>query len=389
MRQYQLNFSLLFFIILTFFESATAHEFDSLGLLVRHKENTVSLISEPPLTALETNKKGEKLNFDSNDDGQISFLEIREFEHEIAKRIVNLVVLQNEDGEIAKLHSFRLLEKGYENLLKIENPNDENSANSIKKQQKNKNDKAFYIQLSLKFQWEKPPQSIRLKYGLMLDDEKHVLVRNQNIGESQVLVLSSTEPSMTIYPITADSFLDTRAMWIHGIEHVLGGLDHILFIFALTLVCKNLKSLIVPLSAFTLAHSFALILVIFGVEISAPSWLIEAGIAMTIVIMALFELVNWKPKRLFILTALMGAIHGLGLGQALANSMGSIEGLVLALVQVTVGVELAQLAMASIFLGLIITVSKRLGANKKGFELSISVMIICTGLFWTIERVLS
>lgn len=389
MRQYQLNFSLLFFIILTFFESATAHEFDSLGLLVRHKENTVSLISAPPLTALETNKKGEKLNFDSNDDGQISFLEIREFEHEIAKRIVNLVVLQNEDGEIAKLHSFRLLEKGYENLLKIENPNDENSANSIKKQQKNKNDKAFYIQLSLKFQWEKPPQSIRLKYGLMLDDEKHVLVRNQNIGESQVLVLSSTEPSMTIYPITADSFLDTRAMWIHGIEHVLGGLDHILFIFALTLVCKNLKSLIVPLSAFTLAHSFALILVIFGVEISAPSWLIEAGIAMTIVIMALFELVNWKPKRLFILTALMGAIHGLGLGQALANSMGSIEGLVLALVQVTVGVELAQLAMASIFLGLIITVSKRLGANKKGFELSISVMIICTGLFWTIERVLS
>jgi hypothetical protein len=388
-RQYQLNFSLLFFIILTFFESATAHEFDSLGLLVRHKENTVSLISAPPLTALETNKKGEKLNFDSNDDGQISFLEIREFEHEIAKRIVNLVVLQNEDGEIAKLHSFRLLEKGYENLLKIENPNDENSANSIKKQQKNKNDKAFYIQLSLKFQWEKPPQSIRLKYGLMLDDEKHVLVRNQNIGESQVLVLSSTEPSMTIYPITADSFLDTRAMWIHGIEHVLGGLDHILFIFALTLVCKNLKSLIVPLSAFTLAHSFALILVIFGVEISAPSWLIEAGIAMTIVIMALFELVNWKPKRLFILTALMGAIHGLGLGQALANSMGSIEGLVLALVQVTVGVELAQLAMASIFLGLIITVSKRLGANKKGFELSISVMIICTGLFWTIERVLS
>jgi hydrogenase/urease accessory protein HupE len=373
----------------TFVELATAHEFDSLGLLVRHKENTVSLISAPPLAALETNEKGEKLNFDSNDDGQISFQEIVEFEDDIARRIVNLVVFQNEEGKIAKLHSFRLLEKGYENLLKIEIPNDKNTTNDIKQQQKNENDKAIYIQLSLKFQWEKPPQSIRLKYGLMIDDEKHVLVRNQNIGESQVLVLSSAEPSMTVYPITGDTFSDTKAMWVLGVEHVLGGLDHILFILALTLVCKNLASLIVPLSAFTVAHSFALVLVIFGVKINAPSWLIEAGIAMTIVIMALFELVNWKPKRLFLLTALMGTIHGLGLGQALSDSIGGVECWPLALVQVTVGVELAQLIIALIFLGLIITISKRLGSNRKRFELSISAMIICIGLFWTLERLFS
>ena len=373
----------------TFIESATAHEFDSLGLLVRHKENTVSLISAPPLAVLATNEKGEKLNFDSNNDGQISFQEILGFEDEIAKRIVNLVVFQNKEGKIAKLHSFRLLEKGYENLLKIEIPNEKNTTNNITTQQKNKNDKAIYIQLSLKFQWEKPPQSIRLKYGLMIDDEKHVLVRNQKIGESQVLVLSSAEPSITVYPITGDTFADTKAMWVLGVEHVLGGLDHILFILALTLVCKNLASLIVPLSAFTVAHSFALVLVIFGVNINAPSWLIEAGIAMTIVIMALFELVNWKPKRLFLLTALMGTIHGLGLGQALSDSIGGVEYWSLALVQVTIGVELAQLIIALIFLGLIITISKRLGSNRKRFELSISAIIICIGLFWTLERLLS
>jgi hydrogenase/urease accessory protein HupE len=373
----------------TFVESATAHEFDSLGLLVRHKENIVSLISAPPLAALETNEKGEKLNFDSNDDGQISFQEIVGFEDDIARRIVNLVVFQNEEGKIAKLHSFRLLEKGYENLLKIGIPNDKNTTNDIKQQQKNENNKAIYIQLSLKFQWEKPPQSIRLKYGLMIDDEKHVLVRNQNIGESQVLVVSSAEPPITVYPITGDTFSDTKAMWVLGVEHVLGGLDHILFILALTLVCKNLASLIVPLSAFTVAHSFALVLVIFGVKINAPSWLIEAGIAMTIVIMALFELVNWKPKRLFLLTALMGTIHGLGLGQALSDSLGGVEYWSLALVQVTVGVELAQLIIALIFLGLIITISKRLGSNRKRFELSISAMIICIGIFWTLERLFS
>jgi hydrogenase/urease accessory protein HupE len=376
-------------MFVTFIESATAHEFDSLGLLVRHKENTVSLISAPPLAVLATNEKGEKLNFDSNNDGQISFQEILGFEDEIAKRIVSLVVFKNEEGKIAKLHSFRLLEKGYENLLKIEIPNEKNTTNDITTPQKNKNDKAIYIQLSLKFQWEKPPQSIRLKYGLMIDDEKHVLVRNQNIGESQVLVLSSAAPSITVYPITGDTSSNTKAMWVLGIEHVLGGLDHILFILALTLVCKNLASLIVPLSAFTVAHSFALVLVIFGVETSTPSWLIEAGIAMTIVIMALFELINWKPKRLVLLTALMGAIHGLGLGQALRDNIGGIEDWPLALVQVTIGVELAQLVIALIFLGLIITISKRLESNRKRFELSISAMIIGIGLFWTLERLFS
>jgi hypothetical protein len=376
-------------MFVTFIESATAHEFDSLGLLVRHKENTVSLISAPPLAVLATNEKGEKLNFDSNNDGQISFQEILGFEDEIAKRIVSLVFFKNEEGKIAKLHSFRLLEKGYENLLKIEIPNEKNTTNDITTPQKNKNDKAIYIQLSLKFQWEKPPQSIRLKYGLMIDDEKHVLVRNQNIGESQVLVLSSAAPSITVYPITGDTSSNTKAMWVLGIEHVLGGLDHILFILALTLVCKNLASLIVPLSAFTVAHSFALVLVIFGVETSTPSWLIEAGIAMTIVIMALFELINWKPKRLVLLTALMGAIHGLGLGQALRDNIGGIEDWPLALVQVTIGVELAQLVIALIFLGLIITISKRLGSNRKRFELSISAMIIGVGIFWTLERLFS
>ena len=170
---------------------------------------------------------------------------------------------------------------------------------------------------------------------------------------------------------------------------MLGGLDHILFILALALVCKSSTGLVAPLSAFTLAHSFSLVLVFLGVDIGVPSRLIEVGIAMTIVIMALFELLGWKPKRLFLVTAVMGGIHGFGLGQALTDSMVGVEGLAIALAQVTVGIELAQLAVALIFLAVLIHLPKLANVSKKSIELCTSCVVACVGFSWMLERLVS
>jgi hydrogenase/urease accessory protein HupE len=391
-RKYLLIFFMQMAMFVTGVESASAHEFDSLGVMVRHKENGVSLIAAPPLSIFETNAKGEPLDFDSNGDGEISFQELREFENDIAKRVEQLVIFQDEHGRIAKLQSFRLLEKGYENLLKISGTDDENTAKDAQqetKQREEGSDQPTYIQLSLKFQWVNEPQSIHLSYGLLMDEKKYVLVRNQNIGKSQVLVLKSSEPTMTIFPVTSDNASNTKSIWIIGIEHVLGGLDHILFILALALVSKKLKGLVAPLSAFTLAHSFSLVLVALGFEIGFPSRLIEVGIAMTIVIMALFELLGWKPKRLFLVTAVMGLIHGFGLGQALTDSMGGTEGWAIALVQITVGIELAQLAVALIFITALIHFPKLAKVSKKRLELCTSSIVACVGISWMVERLVS
>lgn len=369
---------------------AHAHEFDSLGLLVRHKENKVSLISAPPLDTFLTNVKGEKLLFDSNGDGHISFEEISQFENEIAKQIEHRVVFRDQQGRIAKLVSFKLLENGYENLLEISLPDDpQKKLIQTPENNQKPNEPAVYIQLSLKFEWENTPQTIHLDYDLLRQDKKHVLVRNQNSQESQVLILPPQDSALTIFPINKNSDSNTKAIWVLGIEHVLGGLDHLLFIFALVLVCKTSRSLIAPLSTFTLTHSLALVLVAIGVQIHVPSWIIEASIAMTIVIMALFELLGWKPRRLFLVTAAMGVIHGFGLGQALSDSMGGIEGWAIALVQVTVGIELAQLAIALIFLVILSSAYKRFKVKKESLQRYLSSMVIMAGLFWTLERVLS
>jgi hypothetical protein len=380
-------------MLFTGLESAYAHEFDSLGLLIRHKENKVSVISAPPLAVFVTNDKGEKLSFDSNSDGNISFEEIRQFEDEIEKQVEQRVVFRDQQGQAAKLISFKLLEKGYENLLKISVSDNKETVISEKAERvqrvEKESESAVFIQLSLKYEWENIPQSIRLNYGLLTAEKKHVLVRNQNSRESQVLVLEPENSTMTVFPINSDSSANTNAIWVLGIEHVLEGLDHLLFIFTLVLVCKSSMSLVAPLSAFTLTHSLALVLVALGVQINVPSWIIEASIAMTIVIMALFELLGWKPRRLFLMTAAMGLIHGFGLGQALSDSIGGVEGWAIALAKVTLGIELAQLAVALIFFVILSYASKLLKVKTKRLDRYISGIVIFAGLFWTLERVFS
>ena len=138
-----------------------------------------------------------------------------------------------------------------------------------------------------------------------------------------------------------------------------------------------------------MSHSLALALLAFGVEVNIASEFIEAGIAMTIVIMALLELSGWQPKRLFILTAIMGFIHGLGLGQALTNSIGDVEGWAIALVQITLGIELAQLAVALFFLAMIIYLPKLIKVSRLKLSRLISYMIVLVAIFWTIERMLN
>ena len=175
MKKYLLILVVLMTMPITMFiigaESASAHELDSLGVMVRHKENKVSLIAAPPLAIFKTNEKGEAYYFDSNGDGKISFQELQEFEDEIATRVEQLVVFRDERGRIAKLQSFRLLEKGYENLLKITAPDNKKMAKNTQNevtQKEASNDQPAYIQLSLKFQWDNEPQSIHLSYGLLM-----------------------------------------------------------------------------------------------------------------------------------------------------------------------------------------------------------------------------
>src|SRR4029077_18610961 len=75
------------------------------------------------------------------------------------------------------------------------------------------------------------------------------------------------------------------AYLMHGIEHILLGYDHLLFVFALVLIVRNRRVLVMTITAFTIAHSIALALATLGVG-HVPGASVEAMIALSILLLA-------------------------------------------------------------------------------------------------------
>ena len=129
-----------------------------------------------------------------------------------------------------------------------------------------------------------------------------------------------------------------------GVEHILGGLDHLLFLVALLALARGLWQSVTIVTGFTVAHSITLSLAVLGV-VDVPSRIVEPLIAASIVWVAIENLL--APSgigRRWLIAALFGLIHGLGFASALTELDLSRAALVRALVGFNVGVELGQIA---------------------------------------------
>jgi hydrogenase/urease accessory protein HupE len=134
-----------------------------------------------------------------------------------------------------------------------------------------------------------------------------------------------------------------------GAEHILTGIDHLLFVFCLVLLVRELRKLVATVTAFTLAHSITLAAATLGfVNVPAPP--VEATIALSIVFLA-SEVCRDPTHRSavtqsypWIVAFSFGLLHGLGFAGALAE-IGLPRGEIpLALFAFNVGVEFGQLA---------------------------------------------
>jgi hydrogenase/urease accessory protein HupE len=142
----------------------------------------------------------------------------------------------------------------------------------------------------------------------------------------------------------------------HGIEHILGGYDHLLFVFALILIVRNTRALVWTITAFTIAHSITLALAALGV-VHVPGPPIEAAIALSIVLLA-SEIVRLRrgessltARWPWVIAFAFGLLHGFGFAGALSE-IGLPQGdIPLALFAFNVGVELGQLAFIGAVLG--------------------------------------
>ena len=105
-----------------------------------------------------------------------------------------------------------------------------------------------------------------------------------------------------------------------GVEHILGGLDHLLFLLALLALARGLWQTVTIVTGFTVAHSITLSLAVLGV-VDVPSRIVEPLIAASIVWVAVENLL--APSgigRRWLIAAIFGLVHGLGFASALSRA---------------------------------------------------------------------
>lgn len=173
-----------------------------------------------------------------------------------------------------------------------------------------------------------------------------------------------------------------------GFLHIMDGIDHLLFVFCLVIPFRKLKPLLTIVTAFTVAHSITLIASAAGFAPTA-SWfppLIEVLIALSIVYMALENIVGAKLERRWMVAFGFGLVHGFGFSFALRESL-QFAGrhLATSLVAFNVGVELGQILVLVALIPVLEFLFKRVVAERMG-TIILSAFVAHTAWHWMLER---
>jgi mono/diheme cytochrome c family protein len=173
-----------------------------------------------------------------------------------------------------------------------------------------------------------------------------------------------------------------------GFRHILGGIDHLLFLFCLILPFRRVRPLIGVVTAFTAAHSLTLIASALGMAPTA-AWfppLIEFLIALSIVLMALGNMIGPRLETRWRVAFGFGLIHGFGFSFALRESLQFAGGHLLAsLLAFNVGVELGQLLVIAVAVPLLGWGLRRVAAERAAL-LVLSALVAHESWHWMTER---
>lgn len=221
--------------------------------------------------------------------------------------------------------------------------------------------------------------------------QSHVILRlSLADGRKYQKVLDLQNPSFIVpeHPQASTVF---KSYFRLGLEHILSGWDHLLFVLGLVLLVSSRRALLWTVSAFTLGHSVTLSLAALGL-IHVPPLPVEALIAFSIVLLAIELTRSQAVHKTFFhrypwaLAFSFGLLHGLGFAGALAE-VGLPPGEIpLALFSFNVGIELGQLAfIALVLMGqwALSWAPKPLTSRSRGLAV---YAIGCLSAFWLIER---
>jgi len=219
-----------------------------------------------------------------------------------------------------------------------------------------------------------------------------VLVRIQQVdGTTQVVRIKPSEPWLTVSAAPTKTEV-ASTYFVLGVEHILGGIDHLLFVLALLIIVKGWKRLVATVTAFTVAHSITLAAATLGF-VHMPGAPVEAVIALSILFLAT-EIVHARQGKAglaeqwpWVVAFTFGLLHGFGFAGALAQIGLPENSIPLALFFFNVGVEAGQLLfIAGVFV--VWTIIKRLNIAWPDWAWRVPAYGIgAVAAYWTIERV--
>jgi hydrogenase/urease accessory protein HupE len=184
-----------------------------------------------------------------------------------------------------------------------------------------------------------------------------VLVRVQNLaGVTHTERLTPTKASFVIKAAPGTGEVATTYLWL-GIEHILGGVDHLLFVLGLLLLVKGGRRIFFTITAFTIAHSITLAAATLG-AIRVPEAPLNATIALSILFVGL-EVVragrgetSLTIRYPWCVAFAFGLLHGCGFASGLSEAGLPQHAIPLALLFFNLGVEAGQLAFVALFFAL-------------------------------------
>ncbi len=220
------------------------------------------------------------------------------------------------------------------------------------------------------------------------------LLRYQSLsGEVQAARLTPSQPATTIAAKPARIQV-ARTYFVTGVEHILTGYDHLLFVLCLVLLLNGAWRVAATVTAFTVAHSMTLIATTLEL-ISVPRAPVEAVIALSIVFLAV-EIVKRDPDRPrlseripWAIAFLFGLLHGFGFAGALAE-IGLPQGEVpTALLAFNLGVEAGQLVIVAVAMTALAMLRRANASYLRPTQTVISYAIGSIAAMWLIERVIA
>lgn len=253
-------------------------------------------------------------------------------------------------------------------------------------------------------------QSLRLAFTVTDTRPGHVALRAYvfpydpihqtfvNVYEDAALklqvILNASHQTAAYYVGTVQGRLAViRTFVLSGIEHIMIGPDHILFLIGLLLLGGTLARLTLIVTSFTIGHSITLSLAALDI-VSPQARFIEPLIALTIVVVGADNLLVLRAGQgkhvsdiRAWLAAAFGLIHGFGFAYVLKEFGLPQAALGWSLFAFNLGVEIGQLVIVGIVAGLLLAVARSSAAVARRIATAGSIGVILAGLYWFIERV--